>query len=115
MAIVVLGCQLAGGCAVQYYDEDTSTMHVFGLSYMKMKVPQPDEQTVYQQINGYGLSMGTSRAGGHFTIGYHRETDLDLAENSALCFEWPDSELFNVKVGRTFPEKAADGCVNKEK
>ena len=102
------------GCAITYYDRDTSTMHVFGLSHMKMRVPPQAGQTVYHQVNDYGLSVGTSREGGHLAFGYYRETTLDVLQDQTVCFEWPDSDLLNVKVGREFPVNPTQGCASNE-
>lgn len=77
---------------------------------MAMKVPADQGQSVYTQTKSYGVSAGSSRGGGHFAVGFFEETNLDLAEDSSYCFEWPDSTLFNIRVGSEPPDRLEGGC-----
>ena len=114
VAIVVLYATCIAGCAVTYYDEESSTMHMFGFGHMKMRVPDESNQTVYHEVNDYGVSIGTSRVGGHVNLGHYSETVLDIADDQSLCFEWPRSDLFTVRVGRDFPLDESKGCIDDE-
>ena len=110
LLLIVFFCTQCPGCAIHYYDANTSTQHVFGLSHIAMKVPADQGQTVYSQTRSYGVSGGSSRGGGHFSVGFFEETMLDLAEDSSYCFEWPDSTLFNIKVGSEPPNWLVGEC-----
>ena len=104
------------GCSVTYYDEASETMHVIGFSHMKMRVPEANGgQSVYHQVNTYGVSAGTLREGGHFTIGYSENTVLDIADDQILCFVWPTSSLIYVKVNQSLPELENGVCNNVQK
>jgi len=94
---------LTQSCAVSYYSEETSTLHVFGFGHVAMRVPESGPQSVYHQLNTYGISAGTTREGGHLDIGYVRNTVLDIANDETLCFQWPSTDLMEVRVGKGFP------------
>lgn len=100
------------GCAVSYYNEESETLHVIGLSHVKMKVPKSNGgQSVYHQVNSYGLAGGTLREGGFFSLGYSQNTVLDITDDQILCFVWPSSSLLDVKVNESKP-KLLNGVCN---
>tara|TARA_R110001599_G_scaffold352691_1_gene588249 strand:+ start:560 stop:823 length:264 start_codon:yes stop_codon:yes gene_type:complete len=83
---------------------------------MKMRVPEAnDGQSVYHQVNSYGISAGTLREGGHFSLGYSENTVLDIADDQILCFEWPTSSLIDVKVNHSQPNILKGICNNVQK
>lgn len=101
------------GCAVSYYSPEDSTYHLYGFGHLKMKVPEDSGQTVYQQIDSYGLMLGTNREGGQFSLGYSQNTIVDVSNDSGLCFEWPSSDLFEIKISNHFPLNRTQGCSNE--
>lgn len=116
--LILLGLMISSviGCSVTYYDESSETIHVIGFSHMKMRVPEAnDGQSVYHQVNSYGISAGTLREGGHFSLGYSENTVLDIADDQILCFEWPTSSLIDVKVNHSQPNILKGICNNVQK
>ena len=112
MVSAMAACSLTG-CTVSYYDERASELHVFGVGHMRMKVPEDDGHTVYYQVDAYGATAGKTRDGAHAGIGLYRETGVDVADDTALCFEWPDGSLFNIRIGQAFPVNPKDGCIHE--
>ena len=50
------------------------------------------------------LSIGKADKYGYFTLGWQRLEYLDvLKEDTSVRLEWPESSLFNVRVGAEFP------------
>lgn len=101
------------GCSVTYYDESSETIHVVGFSHMKMRVPEANnEQSVYHQVISYGISAGTLREGGHFSLGYSENTVLDISDDQILCFIWPTSSLLDVNLIDYLPNSMNGVCNN---
>ena len=105
-ALVVLFVLLSGGCAIQYFDSETGTEHIWGFGHMQMKVSPPTEgvQAVVRGTDVLGLSIGSADQQAYFTVGWHRVQRLDvIAESTAVRLEWPSSDFSEVRVGTAFP------------
>jgi hypothetical protein len=101
------------GCSINYYDESSDTIHVIGFTHVKMRVPEPNGvQSVYHQVISYGISAGTLREGGHFSLGYSENSVLDIANDQILCFVWPTSSLIDVNVNHFQPDLLNGVCNN---
>jgi hypothetical protein len=110
----MLGCALLlSGCAVQYYDPETGTTHVWGLGHMSMKISPPNEgvQAVVRATSILGLSLGrTTGDRTYFTLGYDSEQQTDIvAESTAVRLEWPAGDLFNLRAGSQWPTGMVHG------
>jgi hypothetical protein len=102
LAYAVLLC----GCAIQYYDPETGITHVWGLGHMSMKMSPPNEglQAVVRATSILGLSLGRTRDRTYLTFGYDSEQQTDIVtESTSVRLEWPDSDLFNLRVGSNWP------------
>lgn len=93
---------LLSGCAVQYYDPDTGTTHVWGFGHLSMKASPPNEgvQAVVRATSILGLSVGRTGDRTYLTLGYDSEQQTDIvAESTAVRLEWPAGDLFNLRAG----------------
>ena len=102
---------LLSGCAVQYYDPDTGTTHVWGFGHLRMKMAPPDEglQAVVRGTTVVGLSLGRDRDRTYLTLGYDSEQQTDIVDqNAAVRLEWPAGDLFAIRAGSSWP---ADGSI----
>lgn len=93
-----------GGCALHFYDEATGTEHVWGLAHVKMRVQPSTEgvKAVAQGSETLGFSVGRTAAGPHLALGWHDESRILVSPaDAALRFEWPTSNVFDVRVGTT--------------
>jgi hypothetical protein len=108
-----LGCVVfLSGCAVQYYDPDTGTTHVWGLGHMTMKVNPPNEglQAVVRATSLLGLSLGRTSGRTYLTLGYDTEQQTDIvAESTAVRLEWPSGDLFNLRAGSSWTANQQSG------
>lgn len=102
------------GCAFSYYSEADSTLHVFGLSHIAMRIPEAEPQSVYHQQHSYGLAFGSNREGTQVSLGYTENTVLDIANNESLCFEWPSSKLMQVRIGQNPPQSLGHRCISED-
>ena len=110
--LLTLGCAvLLCGCAVQYYDPETGTTHVWGLGHMSMKMSPPNEgvQAVVRATSILGLSLGrTTGDRTYLTLGYDTEQQTDIvAESTSVHLEWPADDLFNLRAGSSWPATGA--------
>jgi len=97
---------LCVGCAIHHFDQKTGTEHIWGFGHMKMKVAQPREEAraVVGQTETVGLAVGSIQESGFAVIGWQRLTRLMAIDaNAAVRLEWPNSDLFNVRVGTQPP------------
>ena len=105
--LTILGCAaLLSGCAVQYYDPETGASHVWGFGHMSMKMSPPNEglQAVIRGTRVLGLSLGRVRDRTYLTFGYDSEQQTDvMADDTSVHLEWPAGDLFNVRVGSSWP------------
>jgi hypothetical protein len=100
------------GCALHYYDARTSTEHVVGLGYLRMRVdPSPNEpRAVVHGIGLLGASVGTTRGGAQLAVGWASESRVEiLKDDTEICLEYP-SGLGDVRIGADAPPTFA-GCV----
>jgi hypothetical protein len=100
----------AHGCAFHHYDKATGTEHIWGFGHLKMKITPPFEglQTIVRGTDVLGLSLGIGKQQNYLTAGWHRTQRLDvIAENTAIRYEWPDSDFAKVRVGSKFPFQPA--------
>ena len=106
-----------GGCALHFYDEATGTEHVWGLAHVKMRV-QPSTEGVTALAQGsetLGFSAGRTAAGSHLALGWHDESRILVSpEDASLRFEWPTSDVFDVRVGAKPPFLQIKPQVTKE-
>lgn len=108
LIVVVLfaACYCIAGCSIRYYDPVTSTEHSWGFGYTKMKVSLPQEglQGIYTQATIVGVGIGVGERDRFITIGYDNKTVLTILDQDAsLRIEWPDNNLFNVRIGARPP------------
>jgi len=97
---------LPTGCAIHYFDPETGTEHLWGFGHLKMKVSQPREglQAVVRHTGTVGVAAGHLEQEGYTHAGVHWSERLDVvSEDTAIRFEWPDNDLFNVRVGSELP------------
>lgn len=107
LALLVCAALLSG-CAVQYYDPDTGTTHVWGFGHMAMKVSPPNEgvQAVVRATSLLGLSLGRTGDRTYLTLGYDTEQQTEIvAESTSVRVEWPAGDLFNLRAGSTWPDR----------
>lgn len=110
---LLLSLSVFSSCSVSYYSEQDSTLHVFGIGHLAMRVPDAEQQTVYHQQYSYGLAIGSNREGAQMSLGYTENTVLDIANNESLCFEWPSAKLIQVKLGHTIPQLPQSRCLSE--
>jgi hypothetical protein len=108
----MLGCAaLLSACALQYYDPETGTTHVWGFGHMRMKASPPNEgvQAIVRATSILGLSLGRTTGGrAYLTLGYDSEQQTDIvAESTSVYLEWPSGDLFNLRAGSTWPDSHA--------
>ena len=104
--ICALTVLLIPGCALHYFDSKTGTEHVWGFGHMQMKAAAPNEglQALIRRTDTLGLGLGRLEDQGYLTVGWGSRQRLDIiAEDTAIRLEWPDNDLFNVRVGSEFP------------
>lgn len=108
---------LLSGCAVQYYDPDTGTTHVWGFGHLSMKVPPPNDglQAVVRATRVVGLSLGRIRERTYLTLGYDSEQQSEiLSDSAAVYLEWPAGDLFNLRIGSSWPAASWSGPVSNQ-
>lgn len=105
-AISISILALTSGCAFQYYDADTQTDHIWGFGHMAMKAEPPSEdvKAVVKGSQIIGFSVGTRKEQQFLTFGYENAQRLEVVHpDTALRLEWPDSDLFKVRIGSEWP------------
>jgi hypothetical protein len=113
-------CLFAGsGCAVQYFDPETGTEHLWGIGHMRMKVGQANEgvRAVVTGTDTLGLSAGSVASEWRITLGWERLSQFRVLDtDTSVRLEWPSSDLFSVRVGSTFPAdfKSSKDIRNKD-
>ena len=103
MGAVTVACS---GCAVHYYDRTSGTEHLWGFGHMKMKVCPPEEgvAAVLKGTTVAGVAVGTDEDGFGVTAGWENRRRLYMnPTNASIRFEWPDGDLFNVRIGSLPP------------
>jgi len=114
--LVALAQMCMSGCAIQYYDSATQTEHLWGFGHMKMRVAPPVDgvQALYKGKEVIGASIGFGGVDDHFLLGWNSYKQLTIiGKSTSIRLEWPDSDLFNVRVG-TCPPFLKD-CATSEK
>jgi hypothetical protein len=105
--LALIACAVfLSGCAVQYYDPDTGTTHVWGFGHMSMKMNPPNEgvQAVVRATSLLGFSLGRTSDRTYLTLGYDAEQQTDIvAENTAIHLDWPSGALFDLRAGSSWP------------
>ena len=122
LIVVLMLCGWAtAGCAIHYFDPTTGTEHLWGFGHMKMKVAAPNEglQALVRETQTLGLAVGSLEAQSYLSLGIQRKRRLEVIdENTAIRFEWPNSDFFSVRVGSEFPTifspRQADKATNQE-
>jgi hypothetical protein len=105
------------GCAVHWYDEATGTEHILGFGHLKMKIAEPAEgvRAVVTGTETLGLALRADEQEGYFLIGWQKLSRLRaIDENTQIRFEWPTSDIFNVRVGSEFPHATEDDSRTEE-
>jgi len=104
-SLLWLGVSL-GGCAIQYYDPETQTDHIWGIGHMQMRVSEDNEgvRAVVRGTDTIGLSAGRLRHESFFSLGWQRNQWLDVIDSdTAIRLEWPSNDFSEVRVGTAPP------------
>ncbi|MDY7108597.1 MAG: hypothetical protein SYC29_08160 [Planctomycetota bacterium] len=110
--VALLASLPLAGCAVHWYDEETGTEHILGFGHLKMKLAEPAEgvRAVVTGTETLGLAVRADDREGYFLIGWQKLSRLRaIDENTRIRFEWPDADVFNVRLGSEFPCAADEG------
>jgi hypothetical protein len=94
------------GCALHYYDADSQVEHLWGIGHMRMKAAPPQEglRCVVKGVEVVGVVIEAGEAKYGTSVGWNRQSTLSiLDEDASVRLEWPDSDLFNVRVGSKPP------------
>lgn len=113
--LLAAGLLITSGCAIQYYDPDTQTEHLWGFGHMKMRIAPPVEgvQALVKGKEVIGASIGFGGADGHFLLGWNSYKQVQIVgESTSIRLEWPTSDPFDIRVG-TCPPFLKD-CKNDE-
>lgn len=118
--MTILAALALSGCAIHYYDPESGTEHLYGFGHMRMRVSEPVEgvRATVKSTEVLGASIGVSKDDRHIVAGWNRRTRLDaIDENTSVRFEWPTSDLFDVRVGSDPPflKKPTEDRVSKMK
>ena len=108
---------LLSGCAVQYYDPETGTTHVWGFGHLSMKMTPLNEglQAVIRGTTVFGLSLGTARDRTYLTIGYDSEQQTDIVDqNASVHLDWPAGDLFAIRAGSSWPATNSNGFTSNQ-
>lgn len=106
--ILVVMATCSTGCAVHYFDPDTSTEHIWGFGHMKMKIGIPNEgvQGVVRGTEVLGFSIGATKGESYMTLGWSNLQRLDIIkENTAIRLEWPSHSFECIRIGSEFPSR----------
>ena len=100
-------CLIAGsGCAIQYFDPETGTEHLWGFGHMRMKVGKVNEgvQAIVTGTDTLGIAAGSVASERRITVGWERVSRFRVVDaDSSVRLEWPSTDLFSVRLGSTFP------------
>ena len=100
-------CLFAGsGCAIQYFDPETGTEHLWGFGHMRMKVGQADEgvRAVVTGTDTLGLSAGSVASERRITLGWERLSQVRVLDSdTSVRLEWPSADVFSIRLGSAFP------------
>lgn len=104
LLVSILGT-FVGGCAVHHYDAQSGTEDIWGIGHMRMKLGAPS-QGVRAVISGTDVVGLAGGFGDEFFMlfGWERESHVRVVdENTSVRLEWPNADLFNVRVGSELP------------
>lgn len=106
LALITLTMQMIG-CAINYYDRETSTEHLWGFGHLQLKVidPQCGTKAVVRGCETYGVAAGNLKNQSYLSIGVQRREWVDfLVEDAVVCMERPlDGGLFTLRLNNTWP------------
>lgn len=106
MLMVIIQILLNAGCAVQYFDITTQTEHLWGFGHLRMKAVPANEgvQAVVKGTEILGASVKLGAEDYQLMFGWDRTSQMKLvSEGTSLRLEWPDSDMFKVRVGTSPP------------
>ncbi len=100
MAVLV-----SGGCAIRYHSAKTGTEHIWGFTHVKMRViptegSYPPAVATQTESIGMGLGVGSES---FVNFGWDRRTRILVPDDSSVSFEWPTTDLFDVRIGHRPP------------
>jgi hypothetical protein len=104
--LLLLMLFINSSCAVQYYDKTTQTEHLWGIGHFKMKVAPPIEglQAVFKSNEVVGASVKVGADDSHLVLGWNNASQMYVVNESAsVRLEWPNSDMFSVRVGSKPP------------
>lgn len=118
----LLACFFASGCAIQYYDKQSGTEHLWGFGHLKMRAAarREDQPPFTNAVMAYalrtqtlGLNLGAGQEFAGVAAGWDcRSRVIIKTEDSSFYLLWPTNalwlpghmkSLFNVRVGPEFP------------
>ena len=86
----------------------------FAMGFLKVAAPNEGLQALVRETQTLGLAVGSLEAQSYLSLGIQRKRRLEVIdENTAIRFEWPNSDFFSVRVGSEFP-KSLEGTEPKE-
>lgn len=94
------------GCAVQWFDEETGTEHIWGFGHLAVRVTDPDPsgvRGVVRESSMVGLGVGVHESGGYAAVGYHSDRRMLIQNNTNLWIGWVGNTLFRTRVGAVPP------------
>ena len=106
------------GCAIHYFDPETGTEHLWGFGHLKMKVATPSEglRAIVRGTETIGIALGTLERQSYLHVGFQSRHRLDVVdEDTAVRFEWPTNDFFDVRVGSQFPREFVEEASASDK
>ena len=104
------------GCAVQYVDNESDTVHLFGIGHMKVKVSELNEGVraivTGSEVLGVNFMIG-GETGSALSVGFTGDTKLRVTDNTSVRLDWPNRNIFDIHVGTIPPFNINNN--NKEK
>lgn len=97
---------LCSGCAIRYYDKESGVEHLWGFGHMKMRVSPANEgvQAMIRRTETLGVGLGLESGTCYFLTGWDFRDRLSvLGQDCSVRIEWPNSDIFNVRVGSRPP------------
>jgi hypothetical protein len=94
-----------GFLAFRVRDPRTEAQHLWGLGHLKMQAVAPNDgvQAVVKRAWSVGVGFASDGDGGHLVAGWNADRRVIMATNAAVRLDWPNDDIFQVRVGSCFP------------